>query len=128
VYTAVDGPSVNVKPPGNPQVLSSMQRIAYVVADASCALLGNDREMGRSKYRANNSTDERLNVCARDEKRDCGSLREREACKCKSKDRERGKGHIEVCRVLTTINDSIENTRKTTKATKTSNLNFKKNV
>lgn len=103
MYTAVDGPSVNVKPPGNPQVLSSMQRIAYVVADASCALLGNDREMGRSKYRANNSSDERLNVCARDEKRDCGSLREREACKCKSKEREGGKGHIEVCCGLTTM-------------------------
>lgn len=77
MYTAVNGPSVNVRPPGNPQVLSSMQRIAYVVADASCALLGNDREMGRSKYRANNSTDERLSICARDEKRDYGVLGER---------------------------------------------------
>jgi hypothetical protein len=40
VYAAVSGPSVNVRLPGNPQVLSSMQRIAYVVANASYALLG----------------------------------------------------------------------------------------
>ncbi len=101
MYTAVDGPSVSVRPPGNPQVLSSMQRIAYVVADAFCALLGNDCEMGRSKYRSNNSTDERLSVCAWDKKRDCGSLRKREACKCKSKNRERGNAHIEWCCSLT---------------------------
>jgi hypothetical protein len=71
--------------------------------------------MGRNTYRADDSPDEGLSVCAWDEKRDCGSLCEREACKCESKGRERGKRHIERCCGLTTTKRQycIERTTKT---------------
>jgi hypothetical protein len=79
--------------------------------------------MGRSKYRANNSTDERLSVCAWNEKRDCVSLRKREACKCKYKGRERGEGHIERCCNLASMKqqyreDNEENEGKRPKSKK----------